>query len=143
LAEIAGRQTPAPTQAEYKVAAELREALRHFARRTELAARDQGLTARSYQLLLMIKTGRDQPGSAGLSELEDRLQLGKSTITELVLRAEAAGLVVRELDKTRRRGIVVRLTRTGEKRLADALATLGDERQRLRRILAGKGDQGR
>jgi DNA-binding MarR family transcriptional regulator len=85
----------------------------------------------------MIKTGRDEPGSAGLSELEDRLQLGKSTITELVLRAETAGLVVRELDKTRPRGITVRLTRSGERRLAHALRMLGDERKRLQKILAG------
>jgi DNA-binding MarR family transcriptional regulator len=86
----------------------------------------------------MLKTGRDQPGAAGLSELEDRLQLGKSTITELVLRAETAGLVARELDKSRSRGITVRLTKTGERRLARVLATLGDERKRLGTILAAK-----
>jgi DNA-binding MarR family transcriptional regulator len=140
VARRTSTQTRDPTEAEYEAAADLREALRRFARTTELVTRERGLTARTYQLLLMIKTGRDERGRAGLGELEDRLQLGKSTTTELVLRAEAAGLVTRELDKTRRRGIIVRLTRVGERRLADALLALGDERQRLRSIL-GNGDR--
>jgi len=126
-----------PTDQEYDAAATLREALRRFARRTELLTRDQGLTARTYQLLLMIKTGRNEPGRASLGELEDRLQLGKSTITELVLRGEDAGLVRRELDRTRRRGISVALTPDGERRLAAVLLALGDERERLLELLAG------
>lgn len=128
-------QTVTPADEEYEAAATLREALRRFARRTELLTRERGLTPRTYQLLLMVKTGRRERGRAGLDELEDRLQLGKSTVTELVLRSEDAGLVRRELDRTRRRAICVVLTLAGERRLADLVVALGDERKRLLELL--------
>jgi DNA-binding MarR family transcriptional regulator len=120
---------------DYGNAAALREALRRFARRTELVTRANGLTPRSYQLLLMLKTGRREQGRAGLGELEERLQLGKSTVTELVLRSEDAGYVRRELDRTRRGAISVRLTPAGARRLAKVVSALGDERARLAELL--------
>ena len=125
-----------PTRAEYAQAAALREALRAFQRRTDAVTATNGLTSRTYQLLLMIKTGRLGSEQAGLTELEERLQLGKSTVTELVQRSEKRGLVRRELDRNRPGAISIRLTRAGERRLANALAELGDERRRLIKILA-------
>lgn len=125
----------APTRQEYARAAELREALRLFQRRTEELTAAHRLTPRIYNLLLMIKTGRNQDERAGLTELERRLQLGKSTVTELVLRAEKRGLVRRDLDRERGRGISISLTPTGQRRLAAALNELGDERRRLINIL--------
>jgi DNA-binding MarR family transcriptional regulator len=106
-----------------------------FHRRTEEVTTAHRLTPRTYQLLLMIKTSRSQDEHAGLTELEERLQLGKSTVTELVLRAERRGLVRRDLDRERGRGISISLTTTGQRRLAAALAELGDERRRLINIL--------
>ena len=91
---------------------------------------------RTYQLLLMIKTSRSGDERAGLAELEERLQLGKSTVTELVLRTEKRGLARRELDRKRGRGISIALTPGGRRRLASALAELGDERRRLIEILS-------
>jgi DNA-binding MarR family transcriptional regulator len=126
----------APTTEEYAQAAALREALRVFQRRSEEVTGSHGLTSRTYQLLLMIKTARGGDGRVGPSELEERLQLGKSTITELVLRSEGRGLVRRDLDRNRRRGISIRLTPMGERRLAKALAELGDERRRLIDVLS-------
>ena len=128
-------RTATPTERDYDAAARLREALRHFARRTELETRERGLTPRGYQLLLMVKTGRRERGRAGLDELEERLQLGKSTITELVLRSENAGYVRRELDPTRQRAISIRLTPAGERKVADLVVALGDERKRLLELL--------
>jgi DNA-binding MarR family transcriptional regulator len=125
------RSIAAPTDGEYAEAAALREALRAFQRQSEAVTSGHGLTARTYQLLLMIKTARDGGGTVGLAELEDRLQLGKSTITELVLRTEERGLVRRELDRTRARGIAIRLTPAGERRLARVVQELGDERTKL------------
>jgi len=84
----------------------------------------------------MIKTAGTGTGYAGLEELEQRLQLGRSTITELVLRTEERGLVRRELDPDRRRGIRIGLTADGERKLAKACAELGDERRRLLELLA-------
>jgi DNA-binding MarR family transcriptional regulator len=121
-------RSPAP---EYMEAAALREALRAFVRRSELVARSEGLTERVYQLLLMIRTGRDGTESAGFTELEERLQLGKSTVAELVARCERRGLVRRRLDEDRRGAIRISLTASGEKRLERVVVELGDERRRF------------
>lgn len=132
-----GRRADAPpAEAQYAEAAALREALRVFQRRSEVITRAYGLTPRTYQLLLMIKTPRAGNGTAGLPELVERLQLGKSTVTELVLRTEKSGFVRRDLDRTRPRGIAVHLTPTGERRLAKAVRALGDERTHLLEALA-------
>jgi DNA-binding MarR family transcriptional regulator len=120
---------------EYARAAALREALRLFQRRTEEVTVAHGLTPRVYQLLLMIKTSRSSDERSGLAELEERLQLGKSTVTELVLRAEKRGFVRRDLNRERGRGISISLTPAGQQRLDAALGELGDERRRLTKIL--------
>jgi DNA-binding MarR family transcriptional regulator len=130
---------PAPTRDDYVDAAALREGLRVFQRRTHVVTTAYGLTPRSYQLLLMIKTARTGDERAGLSELEERLQLGKSTVTELVLRSEERGLVRRELDPKRRGAIRVGLTPSGRRRLARACAELGDERRRLADVVSQLG----
>ena len=125
------KRSSTPTDQEYAEAAALREAVRTFQRRSEAVTSAHGLTSRTYQLLLMIKTSRAGGGSVGLTELEERLQLGKSTVTELVLRTEERGLVRRELDRTRPRGIAIRLTPAGERRLERVVHDLGDERNNL------------
>ena len=75
----------------------------------------------------MVKTApRAGNGTPGLPELEKRVfQLGKTTVTELVLRTERRGLVRRDLDRTRPRGITVRLTPAGERRLANPFGCSG------------------
>jgi DNA-binding MarR family transcriptional regulator len=125
-----------PTLDEFARAAELREALRHFQRTSDDVAAANGLTSRTYQLLLMIKTARNGNGRASLAELEQRLQLGKSTVAELVLRSEKRGLVRRDLDRERRGAIAVGLTARGERQLARVITGLGDERRRLIDILS-------
>jgi|1185.fasta_scaffold31259_2 DNA-binding MarR family transcriptional regulator len=125
-----------PSAREYADASALREALRSFERRSDEITSSHGMTSRTYQLLLMIKTGEAGPERAGLPELEERLKLGKSTVTELVLRSEKRGLVQRQLEPDSRGAITIRLTPDGERRLADALTALGDERRRLVGILS-------
>lgn len=125
-------QTPKPlTEQDFTAAARLREALRGFQRHGDQASSAQGLTSRTYQLLLMIKTARSGNGRSSLRELEQRLQLGKSTVTELVLRTEKRGFVRRQLDLERPGAIFVELTAAGERKLADVVTELGDERRRL------------
>jgi DNA-binding MarR family transcriptional regulator len=126
-----------PEAREYTEAAALREALQEFQRASDSVTARHGLTSRTYQVLLMIKTGRTGNGYAGLGELEERLKLGRSTITELVLRTEQRGLVRRELDPDRRGSIRIGLTGDGERRLAGACVELGNERRRLLELLAG------
>ena len=82
----------APSLSEFREAAELRAALRKFLRASERIAREEGLTPSRYLLLLMIKT-TPRAGRSTVTELAERMQLTQSTITELVTRAETAGLV--------------------------------------------------
>jgi DNA-binding MarR family transcriptional regulator len=136
LAKAPRRNPRTPTAKEYAEAAALREALRAFQRSSDIVTARHELTSRTYQLLLMIKTARKGRGSARLPELAERLQLGRSTITELVQRTEEHGLVRRELDPDRRGAIRVALTPAGEARLAAACDELGDQRARLIELLS-------
>lgn len=128
---------PKPTKEDYARAARLREALALFLRVSEKITRAHGLTLPRYQLLLMVKTGRDGNERASLPELQERLQLAQSSVVELVQRAEAHGLVQRELSSVNRRLIYVALTSEGERRLAGTIADLTRARRDLHESLSG------
>jgi DNA-binding MarR family transcriptional regulator len=112
--------------------AEFRAALRQFLRRSERTARSSGLTPQRHLLLLMIKGAPDLSQQSTVTELADRLQLAQSTVTELVRRAEEAGLVEREQSANDARVAHLRLTEEGERRLAQAFTDLAGERADLR-----------
>ena len=112
--------------------ADFREALRRFLRQSERVARKSGLTPQRHLLLLMIKGARDGSEKSTVTELADRLQLAQSTVTELVSRAEEAGLVTREQSQTDARVAHLRLTPDGERRLEQSFTALGTERAQLR-----------
>ena len=76
--------------------AAFRAVIRSFLRTSERLAREHGLTPRRHLLLLMIKGAPDGSEQSTVTELSERLQLAQSTVTELVGRAERAGLVERE-----------------------------------------------
>ena len=116
---------------EFVRVAEFRSALRRFARGSERAARKWGLTPQRYQLLLMIKGSPSGEQRSTVTELADRLQLAQSTVTELVGRAEEAGLVQREQSTADGRVAHLRLTDEGERLLNEAFAELEADRQRL------------
>jgi DNA-binding MarR family transcriptional regulator len=118
---------------EYRDAAELRSALRGFLRRSEEIARRHELTPRQYLLLLMIKAREDSPQQATITDLVDRLALTQSTITELVQRAEHAGLVGRTPSPIDGRVTLLSLTPLGAKRLKAAFEEHGPEREGLLR----------
>ena len=134
MPEVAGLPEPPPEL--YRAAAELRTALRTFVRRSEQLAREQGLTPQQYVLLLLIKGSPDGRERATVTDLSRRLQLGQSTVTELVQRAEDAGLVERTLDRTDARVSWLSLTPSGTSRLAAVVRDLGPERRRLFELLA-------
>ena len=112
--------------------ADFRAALRRFLRRSERVARQSGLTPQRYLLLLMIKGAPDGSGESTVTELSRRLQLAQSTVTELVSRAEEAGLVEREASQTDARVAHLRLTPEGERRLHLSFTGLEIERKQLR-----------
>ena len=115
--------------------AEFRAALRRFMRTSERVARASGLTPQRYLLLLMIKGAPGGGERSTVTELADRLQLAQSTVTELVRRAEEAGLVEREQSTEDGRVALLGLTREGERRLAKSFTRLEPERAALREML--------
>ena len=129
------RDRAAGVEIDYAAIATLRSALRRFDHATSELTRRHGLTARRYELLVMVAGAHDGTRSATISELAERLYLALHTVTELVGRAESAGLVVRSADTADRRVTRVRLTPEGEARLAAAASALKPERERLARML--------
>jgi len=112
--------------------AEFRAALRGFLRGTEQKARRAGLTPQRYLLLLMIKGAADGSERSTVTELAERLQLAQSTVTELVRRAEEAGLIRREPSRSDGRVAHLHLSKEGERRLGQAVELLEAERSALR-----------
>jgi DNA-binding MarR family transcriptional regulator len=115
--------------------AAFRAVIRRFLRTSEHLAREHGLTPRRHLLLLMIKGAPDGSEQSTVTDLSERLQLAQSTVTELVGRAERAGLVERERSEKDLRVAHLRLTQEGERRLALAVRGLAHERHELRRRL--------
>ncbi len=120
-------------QNHYRPAAEFRSELRRFLRRSEDVARTVGITPNQYGLMLQIAGSDD--GTRTVTQLVERLQLTQSAVTELVQRAEGAGLVRRRPSKTDGRVVHLSLTELGMQRLAAAHDALGPERAQLRRMI--------
>ncbi len=126
---------PLPPQQEYESVAALRSALRRFAHATELITRAHGLTAQRYDLLVIIR-GTAEASGPTISQLAERLSLAPHSVTELVMRAEDAGLVRRTEDAHDGRLTRVILSPEGSDRLSQAVAALRPERARLLEMLA-------
>ena len=126
------RQRRLDTAAAIHVAA-FRAALRTFLRQSERIARASGLTPQRHLLLLMIKGAPDGSEHSTVSDLAERLQLAQSTVTELVQRAETAGLVERVQSELDARVAHLRLTVEGERRLAQSFTDHAVEREALRK----------
>ena len=132
--EMSAERRP-PTSAVIHVAA-LRAALRTFLRDSERVALASGLTPQRYLLLLMIKGAADGSEQATVTQLADRMKLAQSSVTELVQRAEEAGLIVREQAADDGRVAQISLTDEGERRFARAFTALDVERRRLQSAIA-------
>lgn len=114
-----------------RATAAFRASLRHFERASEQVTLGRGLTPRRYLLLLMIKGSPDGSERSTVSQLTERMQLQQHTVTELVARAEDAGLVRRERSPRDGRVSYLRLTAEGERRLAQAFSDHETERRTL------------
>jgi DNA-binding MarR family transcriptional regulator len=137
-----GAATDGPlTKGDYQRLADMRYALRRFARNTELATRKMGASPHQYLLLLAIKgfPGRDH---ANITELAERLQVRHNAVIGLVNRAEEKGLVqrIQDPEATDRRVVHVRLTGHGEQLLRLMTEELRGERARVREALTAVQD---
>ncbi len=124
---------PPLTDRNYQALAHFRHALRVFERFSEEKARAAGLTPAQHQLLLAIRGHHtpDQPPS--LSEIADVLQLRLHSAGELVNRAEANGLVIRQVDPTDHRRALLSLTHHGAQQLAALSVVHREELRRFRK----------
>lgn len=122
----------------YGAAAEFRAELRRFLKRSEDCSRANGLTPRQHLLLLQIAGAKESRTT--VSELVSTLALTQSAVTELVQRAEAAGLVERTPSERDGRVVILSLTRVGQDRLDAVYRALGTERAQLRRVIDALGD---
>jgi DNA-binding MarR family transcriptional regulator len=122
-----------------------RYAIHRFLRFSDEAAREAGLTPQHHRLLLGV-TGFTGKGWATISDLADFLQVRHHSVVGLVDRAEALGLVRREVNPEDRREVHVSLSPEGARKLR-ALATLHrKELNRMRRsfdLLYLEGDSQR
>jgi DNA-binding MarR family transcriptional regulator len=124
---------PAVVSNRYLAAAKFRAELRSFLRRSERAARQAGITPSQHLLLLQI--AGSEGGESTISALVEKLALTQSAVTELVQRAEAAGLVARKGSHADGRVVYLSLTPHGEEKLARVHDALGPGRAQLRRIV--------
>jgi DNA-binding MarR family transcriptional regulator len=115
--------------------AELWSCMRQFSRATEQKARRHGLTPERYRMMVMIKGAPDGGQMATVGQLTEQLRLAQSSITGLVDRAEAAGLVTRRDGIKDARTTEVRLTQEGDQRLTAAIAELSTDRRTFARLV--------
>jgi len=125
-----------PTAAEAARVAEFRVALRRFQHHADVVARECGITPAWYLLLLQIKGAPDLSEQTTVTALAERLQLAQSSVTELVSRAQQAGLVERTPSSADARVVHLRLSAQGEKIFTRAFRSLASEREALRAAIA-------
>lgn len=125
-----------PTAAEAARVAEFRLALRRFQHQTEAIARECGITPSWYMLLLQIKGAPDLTEQTTVTALAKRLHLAQSSVTELVSRAQQAGLIERAQSPGDARMVLLRLSPRGEEVFARAFRGLAAERDALREAIA-------
>jgi DNA-binding MarR family transcriptional regulator len=118
-------------QDELERTAAFRTELRRFLRGVEAVTADAGLTAQRYDLLLMIKAAPGRRAESTVTELCESLQLRQTAVTELVKRAEEAGLVRREQSSRDGRVFHLGLTAEGERRLLKVFTALRKDRAAL------------
>ena len=115
--------------------ARFRSALSRFDADTAGVVRQCRLTPQRYLLLLMIKGAPDGVERSTVSAIAERLSMPHNTVSELVARAVAAGLVHRTPEPSDRRSASLSLTEEGDSRLRCAVDHLADQRASLRRAL--------
>ena len=107
---------PAPSQSDIRNLARFRYALRRFLYFSEQVARRVGLTPQQHLLLLGVAAFTDKD-SATIGDIADFLQVRHHSAVGLVDRAEAAGLVRREVNPDDQRVVCVSLTSDGSRKL--------------------------
>lgn len=131
---MARRATDTLSDAEYRVLARFRFALRVFMRFSEDAARGAGITPSQHQLLLAVRGFPE--GAPAITDIAESLQLRHHSTVELIDRAVDAGLLRRTTDTEDRRRQRLTLTAKGAASLASLSAAHREELRRFREEMA-------
>ena len=126
-----------PDTDELARAAAFRSELRRFLHRSEAVAAGEGLTPQRYDLLLQLKAARQ--GHSTVTELGRLLHLRQTAVTELVKRAEEAGLVTRSRSSDDRRVFLLSLTEEGDRKVTGVFNALRRDRNALARAFDDLG----
>lgn len=119
------------TQAEYRMLADFRHALRQFIRFSEDAAQKAGITPQQHQALLAIRGfGGEEPFTVGA--LAGSLQIRHHSAVGLVDRLVKENFVERHRGNEDRRQIALTLTAQGEKILEKLSAA---HKEQLRHLI--------
>jgi DNA-binding MarR family transcriptional regulator len=90
----------------------------------DAAVKPFGITFARYEVLVLLSFSRS--GSLPLSKVGERLMVHPTSVTNLIDRLEAQGLVARTIDTSDRRRILASLTPAGQRVLKGATAALTD-----------------
>ena len=123
-----------PSQADIRNLARFRYALRKFLCFSDTVARRAGLTPQQHQLLLGV-AGFTNKDAATVGEIAEFLQVRHHSAVGLVDRAEAAGLVRREVNPDDQREVHVTLTADGSRKLRTLMSLHRTQLSGLRRSL--------
>jgi DNA-binding MarR family transcriptional regulator len=121
---------PPLEQHQYERLLRFRTGLRRFLRWSAEQAAEAGLTPAQHQLLLAVR-GHHDPRGPTIGDVAGYLLLRHHSAVELVDRAQAAGLLERQVDRDDARAVRLRLTRLGELRLETLTEAHMEELARL------------
>jgi DNA-binding MarR family transcriptional regulator len=124
------RAETALSDADYRILAAFRHALRRFLRFSEAAAAQQGLTPQQHQALLAIR-GAGSAGRLSVGGLAEQLQIRPNSAVGLASRLAALGLVRREAGAGDQRHVLLVLTSAADALLERLSLAHREELQRL------------
>lgn len=134
------RKRDSLTPHDFETIARVRVALRSFQAATDRATASYGLTPRQYDLLAVLHAP-SQGGLGVASAIADEMCISRNAMTELVSRAERAGLVVRGGDEKDARVKPIAATPEGNRRFRAAAKDLAPQREQLLGLLQEATDQ--
>ena len=118
---------------DYRTLAAVRAELRSFAHFTEEVVRSAGLTPRQHQVLVALRAA--EGGELTIGQLAETLMLKPHSVSGLVDRLQAIGLVERVPCENDRRSVILRLSDKARQLMSSLSLTHRDELRRIRPLL--------
>lgn len=118
---------------DYRTLAAVRAELRSFAHFTEEVVRSAGLTPRQHQVLVALRAA--EGGELTIGQLAETLMLKPHSVSGLVDRLQAIGLVERIPCENDRRSVILRLSDKARQLMSSLSLTHRDELRRIRPLL--------